>query len=112
MPRFTALIVLVFAFASLAGITTAHAHRFVSTPLVVLNMVDEHNQSIPVVVKVQRGQVDLGAGIVMPCGPHLAVAVTAPQLPAAPMAEKPECAVFSGEVLWPTTVPMRPPIGA
>ena len=57
MQRLSAILALVFAFAALAGVSTAHAHRFVSTPIVVLNLVDAHNQSIPVMVKVQRGEI-------------------------------------------------------
>lgn len=76
MRRFIALIVMVFAFASVAGMATAHAHRYVSTPIVVLNHVDAANRSIPVMVEVQRGQIDLGSGIVMPCGPHHAIPVS------------------------------------
>jgi len=76
MRRFVALIVMIFAFASVAGTATAHAHRYVSTPIVVLNHVDAANRSIPVMVEVQRGQIDLGSGIVMPCGPHHAIPVS------------------------------------
>ena len=82
MQRLATLIVMIFAFASLAGATTAHAHRYVSTPIVVLNHVDADNQSIPVVVAIQRGQIDLGSGIMMPCGPHQAIPVAVMQLPA------------------------------
>ncbi len=81
MQRLVALIALVFAFASLAGATTAHAHRYVSTPIVVLNHVDAENTAIPVLVSVQRGEIDLGSGIVMPCGPHHAIPVEIAGLP-------------------------------
>ncbi|MHA6299731.1 hypothetical protein [Devosia sp. CAU 1758] len=107
-----ALIVLVFAFASLAGATVAHAHRYVSTPIVVLNMVDEDNRSIPVVVQIQRGQIDLGAGLVMPCGQHHGIGVNAPLIPGAPEPERPE----PGACLLLATMPgsqlLRPPISA
>jgi len=89
MQRLVALIALVFAFASLAGATTAHAHRYVSTPIVVLNHVDAQNVAIPVMVKVQRGEIDLGSGILMPCGPHQAIPVSAPALPAPPCCGRP-----------------------
>lgn len=84
MRRFVALIVLIFAFASLAGMTTAHAHRYISTPIVVLNHVDANNQSIPVIVAVQRGEIDLGSGIMLPCGPHHAIPVTITAMPSCP----------------------------
>jgi hypothetical protein len=84
MHRFVAIIVLIFAFASLAGMTTAHAHRYISSPMVVLNHVDANNQSIPVIVAVQRGEIDLGSGIMLPCGPHNAIPVAMMQLPICP----------------------------
>lgn len=109
MRRLTALIAILIAFASLAGVTTAHAHRYVSTPLVVLNHVDEDNVPIRVVVKVQRGQIDLGAGIVMPCGPHHAIPVTTPTIPPAPECWLPAVAPADGVKSWRVTAPLRPP---
>ena len=84
MRLLVTLIVLIFAFASVAGTSVAHAHRYVSTPIVVLNHVDENNQSIPVVVAVQRGEIDLGDGIVLPCGAHHGIEVSVAQLPVCP----------------------------
>lgn len=75
MQRFVALIAVIFAFATIAGSTTAYAHRYISTPIVVLNMVDAENVSIPVTVSVQRGEVDLGSGIIMPFCPFHAIPV-------------------------------------
>jgi hypothetical protein len=112
MQRFVALIVVVFAFASLAGATVAHAHRYVSTPIVVLNMVDEDNRSIPVVVQVQRGQIDLGAGIVMPCGPHQGIGVSGPLVPGAPQGEQPEPLACPVLAAMPSSQLLRPPISA
>lgn len=112
MQRLVALIALVFAFASLAGMTTAHAHRYVSTPIVVLNMVDENNVSIPVTVTIQRGEIDLGAGIVMPCGPHHAIPVVVPALPHAPACASPQADVVVGNPTWPEVLPLRPPRSA
>lgn len=112
MQRLIALIALVFAFASLAGTTVAHAHRYVSTPIVVLNMVDENNKSIPVTVTIQRGEIDLGAGIVMPCGPHHAIPVMVPALPQPPTCAAPELGLISGDTRWPETELLRPPRSA
>jgi hypothetical protein len=109
MQRLIALIALVFAFASLAGTTVAHAHRYVSTPIVVLNMVDENNKSIPVTVTIQRGEIDLGAGIVMPCGPHHAIPVILPAMPQPPACAAPELGLISGDPRWPDTQLLRPP---
>ncbi len=109
MQRLVALIALVFAFASLAGTTVAHAHRYVSTPIVVLNMVDENNKSIPVTVTIQRGEIDLGAGIVMPCGPHHAIPVSVPALPQPPHRAEPELVHSRGIALWREALPLRPP---
>src|SRR5690554_2706170 len=81
MRRLISLVVLIFAFASVAGATTAHAHRYISTPIVVLNHVDENNQSLPVIVMVQRGEIDLGSGIMLPCGAHHAIPVAVAHLP-------------------------------
>ncbi|MBF0679582.1 MAG: hypothetical protein IR164_11670 [Devosia sp.] len=77
MQRLVALIAVVFAFATVAGSTTAYAHRYISTPIVVLNMVDAENVSIPVTVTVQRGEVDLGSGIILPFGSLYAITVDA-----------------------------------
>lgn len=75
MQRLVALIAIIFAFATVAGSMTAYAHRYISTPIVVLNMVDAENVSIPVTVSVQRGEVDLGSGIIMPFGSFHAITV-------------------------------------
>lgn len=112
MQRFVALIAVIFAFASLAGMTTAHAHRYVSTPIVVLNHVDENNVSIPVIVQVQRGEIDLGAGIIMPCGPHHAIAATPPRIPAAPDCDLPALTLEAAGTEWPEPIPLRPPKAA
>ncbi|KKB07994.1 hypothetical protein [Devosia chinhatensis] len=112
MHRLVALIALIFAFASLAGTTTAHAHRYVSTPIVVLNHVDENNVAIPVVVQIQRGEIDLGSGIVMPCGPHQAIPVTAPLLPLAPECDAPIPQAHATDQRWSNPLPLRPPISS
>jgi len=109
MQRVVALIALVFAFASLSGTTLAHAHRFVSTPIVVLNHVDDDNVAIPVIVSVQKGQIDLGAGIIMPCGPYYAIPVAAPALPASPEAGMPGARSHAGAPAWPGQRLLRPP---
>ncbi len=112
MQRFVALIAVIFAFASLAGMTTAHAHRYVSTPIVVLNHVDENNRSIPVIVQVQRGEIDLGSGIVMPFGPHQGIVANAPQIPSVPRADGPGLAANAGLASSPPNIPLRPPKAA
>src|SRR5688500_6486733 len=112
MQRLSAILALAFAFAALAGVSTAHAHRFVSTPIVVLNLVDAQNQSIPVVVKVQRGQIGLGAGIVMPCAPYHALEVAAPKLRAPPSMDLPETEPALTLAGCLPGIPMRPPISA
>jgi hypothetical protein len=109
MRRFVTTIVLIFAFASLAGMTTGHAHRYHSAPMVVLNHVDASNQSIPVVVAVQRGDIDLGSGIVMPCGSHIGIPVTVPPLPACPEEASPLPGVDDAMADWSGTGPLRPP---
>lgn len=112
MQRVMALIALIFAFASLAGTTVAHAHRYVSMPIVVLNHVDANNVSIPVFVQVQRGEIDLGKGIIMPCGPHQAIPVFAPQMPSAPACEVPVALLDAAPPVWRETIPLRPPKAA
>lgn len=112
MQRFVALIAIIFAFASLAGTATAHAHRYVSTPIVVLNHVDANNMAIPVVVKVQRGEIELGSGIVMPCGPHHAIGVTGPSLPPAQQCAAPERGLVAAMTDRPSIRMLRPPISA
>lgn len=112
MRRLIALIAVIFAFASIAGTTVAHAHRYVSTPIVVLNMVDADNRSIPVVVQIQRGQIDLGAGIVMPCGPHHGIGVTGPVVPLAPALARPEPVACGTLARSPAPQLLRPPISA
>lgn len=109
MRRLLPFIAILFAFASLAGTTLAHAHRYVSTPIVVLNHVDENNVAIPVVVQVQRGTVDLGSGIIMPCGPHHAIGVSAPQLPPAPDCQLSYWHDPAADPKWPARTPLRPP---
>lgn len=109
MRRLVALIAVIFAFASLAGTTTAHAHRYASTPIVVLNLVDAQNVSIPVMVKVQRVDVDLGSGIVMPCGPHHAIPAMVPELPGAPDCDRPVEAISGLAPLWLEHRLLRPP---
>ena len=112
MHRLIAAIAILFAFASLTGATVAHAHRYVSTPIVVLNHVDAQNQPIPVYVQIQRGQIDLGAGIVMPCGGHHAIGVSLPALPPAPVRGAPEPTLATTWIPRPGTLPLRPPIAA
>ena len=112
MRRLVALIAVLFTFASVMGGTVAHAHRYVSTPIVVLNLVDEQNQSIPVVVQIQRGQIDLGAGIVMPFGPQYGIAIDLPALPKAPDCADPECTPQPIGVAWSGGQLLRPPISA
>lgn len=112
MQRFATLIVLIFAFGALVGVSTAHAHRYHSTPIVVLNLVDADNKSIPVVVKVQRGNIDLGSGITMPCGHHHAVPVSTPSLPQPPSGARPLGFVYSSLPGCPGPLPVRPPIKA
>lgn len=89
MQRLVLSIAILFAFATLAGVTTAHAHRYVATPIVVLNHVDAENVPIRITVKVQRGEIDLGEGIVMPFGAHHAIVAMPPELPLAPEGETP-----------------------
>lgn len=112
MQRLVAIIALVFAFASVAGMTTAHAHRYVSTPIVVLNMVDENNVSIPVTVTIQRGEIDLGAGIIMPCGPHHGIPVMVPALPPPPACAALKARIDEGMPVWPELKILRPPRSA
>jgi hypothetical protein len=109
MHRLMTLIALIFAIASLAGMTTAHAHRYVSTPIVVLNHVDSDNVAIPVMVMVQRGEIDLGSGIFLPCGPHNAIATMAPVLPGAPEGEAPIAALHPRLTPWLGEHLLRPP---
>lgn len=112
MNRIVLLIALTFAIASLAGMTTAHAHRYVSTPIVVLNHVDSDNVAIPVTVQVQRGDIDLGSGIVMPCGSHNAIAATAPVLPVAPEGDAPLVQPGAQPAAWAGDGLLRPPRAA
>lgn len=112
MQRFVALIAVIFAFASLAGTTTAHAHRYVSTPLVVLNLVDAQNVSIPVMVSVQKGEIDLGSGIVMPCGPHHAIPLADCPAPIAPEGAAPVPGHLTVASIWNSTLLLRPPRAA
>lgn len=112
MRRLVLPIAILFCFAALFGVTTAHAHRYVATPLVVLNHVDAENVPIRVMVKVQRGEIDLGEGIMMPCGAHPAIVASAPVLPQAPEAEVPEVAPCLAEISWRDTKLLRPPISA
>lgn len=112
MRRFIALTALLFAFASIAGMTTAHAHRYISAPIVVLNHVDDRNQPIPVVIAVQRGQIDLGSGIFMPCGPHQAIPVTVAQLPPLPACATPTALAETTGRAGIRARLLRPPIAA
>ena len=112
MRRLVAVIAVLFTFAAVMGATVAHAHRYVSTPIVVLNHVDDENRPIPVVVEIQRGQIDLGAGIVMPCGGHHAIGVSLPILPPAPVCSAPEATLATIWIARPGTLPLRPPIAA
>lgn len=112
MRRFVTLIVLLFTFASVMGGTVAHAHRYISTPIVVLNHVDADNQSIPVVVMIQRGDVDLGAGIVMPCGFHPGIAVSDGAAIASPDCAGHEAAALPALARWQAKQNLRPPISA
>ena len=112
MRRFATLIAMLFTFAAVMGATVAHAHRYVATPIVVLNMVDAQNQSIPIVVEIQRGQIDLGAGIVMTCGPHHAIGIVVPALPTAPACATPEGHVPTMGPAWSPNQLLRPPIFA
>jgi hypothetical protein len=109
MRRLMTLIVLIFAFASVAGTTIAHAHRYISTPIVVLNHVDENNQSIPVIVDVQRGNIDLGSGIFMPCGPHHAIPVGEMPLPACRAQASLMVSVDEDAPAWSSIRVLRPP---
>jgi hypothetical protein len=112
MRRLIVLVITIFAFASIAGATTAHAHRYVSTPIVVLNLVDSNNQSIPVMVSVQRGEIDLGSGIMLPCGPHHGIPVIVTPLPVCPAVGSVQEGIGSIEVDWHGGPLLRPPIGA
>lgn len=112
MRRLVVLIVIVFAFASVAGMTTAHAHRYISTPIVVLNLVDGNNQSIPVMVSVKHGEIDLGSGIMLPCGAHQGIPVAVDQLGACPPPSTVPLGADEARPYWPTSDLLRPPIGA
>lgn len=112
MQRLVLLIAVVFAFASLAGATTAHAHRYVATPMVVLNHVDAENVPIRIMVKVQRGDIDLGEGIVLPCGSHQAIPALVPEMPAAPEGEERHEAGYRQLPVWLGAPELRPPKAA
>ena len=115
MKRLIALIAIIFAFASLVGPTMAHAHRYQSLTiesLVVLNHVDAKNVSIPVYVIVQRGEIDLGSGIVMPCGPHHAIAAVPPVLPVPPGCDALNASTIAASPQWPMARLLRPPKSA
>ena len=103
------MVMLLFAFASLAGTTTAHAHRYVSTPMVVLNHVDEDNRPIPVIVAVQRGEIDLGSGIMLPCGAHHGIPVEMAPLPLCKARSERIASVDEGMTEWFGSSPRRPP---
>lgn len=109
MQRLVAIIVVLFVFAAVAGPTTAHAHRYVSTPIVVLNLVDADNVSVPVMVSVQRGDIDLGSGIVMPCGPHQAIPIAETQPPAPFHSGMPNTILVAPAPQWLPIEPLRPP---
>ncbi|MBD8066279.1 hypothetical protein IC608_12440 [Devosia sp. PTR5] len=112
MQRIIGLIAILFAFASLVGPALAHAHRYESTPIVVLNHVDAANVSRPVIVTVQKGNIDLGSGIIMPCGPYFAIPVEVFEFPAAQ--ERPffERAVDAVALDGPKPSLLRPPRAA
>ena len=112
MRHFVVFIAVLLALASVLGATTANAHRYVATPIVVLNHVDADNKPIPVVVQIQRGQIDLGAGLMLPCGSHHAIEVSAPQLPGAVMTMVPETKLDTAQADWPAILPLRPPKSA
>jgi hypothetical protein len=112
MRHFVVFIAVLLALASVLGATTANAHRYVATPIVVLNHVDADNKPIPVVVQVQRGQIDLGAGLMLPCGSHHAIEVCGPQLPFGLEGEGPLLAPDRSAPDWPAILPLRPPISA
>lgn len=109
MQRLVLFIAVLFAFASLAGATTAHAHRFVATPMVVLNHVDAENVPIRIMVKVQRGDIDLGEGIIMPCGSHQAIPALPPEVPAAPDGEDRHETGCGQLPVWLGAPELRPP---
>ncbi|WP_375598768.1 hypothetical protein [Devosia sp. Naph2] len=109
MRHFVVFIAVLLGLASVLGATTANAHRYVATPIVVLNHVDADNKPIPVVVQVQRGQIDLGAGLMLPCGSHPAIEVSAPQLTAPPPARSPVLAPCRVAPDWQSILPLRPP---
>jgi hypothetical protein len=112
MRRFVAFIAVLFTLSAVLGGTVAHAHRYVSTPIVVLNHVDDANRSIPVVVEIQRGQIDLGDGIVMPCGPHQAIAISLPAFARTVACSLPEIATRTSFTPWSRHQLLRPPISA
>jgi len=112
MRHFVVFIAVLLALASVLGATTANAHRYVATPIVVLNHVDADNKPIPVVVQIQRGQIDLGAGLMLPCGSHHAIEASAPQLPGAVMTMVPETKLDTAQADWPAILPLRPPKSA
>ena len=109
MRRLVVLIVMIFAFAAVAGPTVAHAHRYVSTPIVVLNHVDGDNNSIPVIVEVQRGDIDLGSGISMPCGAHHGIPVDVAQVSVCPPDVGMVRSVNDGAPVWSSIRELRPP---
>lgn len=115
MQRVAVFFGLVFAFASLFGVSLAHAHRYQSLPvepLVVLNHVDANNVSIPVYVKIQQFNIDLGSGLVMPCGWQSAVTPSVPALPVPPKAHRPSADLVAARPHWPQVPDRRPPRAA
>lgn len=109
MRRLIAFIAIIFALAATIGATTAHAHRYVSTPIVVLNHVDEDNRAIPVVVIIQRGEIDLGSGIIMPCGFHPVIVVEQTALVhPEPCAATEMLKEVAGHP-WSAPIPLKPP---
>src|SRR5690606_25014713 len=109
MRRLIAFIAIIFAIAATIGATTAHAHRYVSTAIVVLNHVDEDNKAIPVVVIIQRGDIDLGSGIVMPCGFHPVIGVESTPLVHPDPCAAPETLKEAAGHPWSAPIPIRPP---
>ncbi|SFV38087.1 hypothetical protein SAMN05216456_3252 [Devosia crocina] len=109
MQRLVLLIAILLSLATLLGVTTAHAHRYQASPLVVLNHVDADNVPIRIMVTVQRGEIDLGEGIVMPCGSHQAIPAEGPALPQAPEPDCPAAHRLAAETGFVGKLRLRPP---
>lgn len=112
MQRVAAIVGIIFVLASLFGVSLAHAHRFQSLPvepLIVLNHVDANNVPIPVFVKVQKFNIDLGSGLVMPCGQQVGVTPSVPDLPLPPASGCPSADIGAAQPQWPQEPGWRPP---